>query len=154
GTGASGRFGMSIATSYDGGVVMLGSPADNGNAEGTSGGAVWVWARNATGQWVQQGDRITVPGAPRFGATVSLSADGSRALITAMNEPSNDGVVMVANVGSTYLFTQLRGNWSQQQKVVLNPSVAGQFQAWDAKLSADGGKIALSIIQKLNSTTF
>src|SRR5215203_651640 len=45
--------GTSVAVSADGTTAIVGAPADNGNA-----GAAWVYTRNGSGIWTQEGDKL------------------------------------------------------------------------------------------------
>jgi len=82
-------FADAVALSADGRTVLIGGPGDNccvpvpGTRFAREVGAAWVFTRVGSG-WVQQGLKLTPPDAQspdRFGARVSLSANGDTALI-------------------------------------------------------------------------
>src|SRR5712691_9773394 len=80
GTGAVGSAeqGSSVSLSADGNTALVGGYSDNGQA-----GAAWVWTRSG-GVWTQQGPKLVGSGAvggASQGSSVSLSADGSTALV-------------------------------------------------------------------------
>ena len=137
GTGESGKgdFGASVAVSGDGDTVMVGAPADAGYV-----GAVWVFTRSA-GTWAQQGVKLAAECNPcsgggaagevgdgSFGAHVSLSSEGTTALVGA---PSDSG-----ETGAAWVLVRSGGVWTQQGEKL---SVSGyrEFGASGA-LSADG----------------
>jgi hypothetical protein len=57
--------GQSVALSGDGNTALVGGPDDNNNL-----GAVWVFTRDSSGNWSQQGNKLVGSGAspPRFKA--------------------------------------------------------------------------------------
>jgi hypothetical protein len=77
------QFGFSVAISEDGTAAMAGGFTDAGRR-----GAAWAFT-HATGLWEQEGPKLTPPGEPapdRFGVSVSLSGDGSTALVGAYTD--------------------------------------------------------------------
>lgn len=103
-------FGWSIAISGDGSTLAVGAPAEDSNATGINGddtnntstnaGAVYVFTKNASGQWMQQAyvkasnteqlylDSNRVLFNDRFGYRVSLSHDGNTLAVSALLEDS------------------------------------------------------------------
>src|SRR5207244_10117229 len=83
-------FGKSVALSADGKLAVIGGQVDNAGV-----GAAWVFARvGAT--WAQQGPKLTGPGeigVGEFGAKLALSADGSTALIAAIDDNQSVGAM-------------------------------------------------------------
>ena len=80
----SGRFGSSVALSYDGSTALIGNSTDTGNGGNAAPGAAWVFAAsNST--WTQQGSALTPSdengqgGGSDFGNSVALSYDGHTA---------------------------------------------------------------------------
>jgi hypothetical protein len=99
GSGAVGSAyqGSSASLSGDGNTAIIGGPLDNGHA-----GAAWVWTRSG-GVWTQQSTKLIGSGAvpvvfeghgAEQGVSVSLSADGSTAIV---GGPSDAG-------GSVWVF--------------------------------------------------
>jgi gliding motility-associated-like protein len=92
GTGAS-RYtqqGRSVSLSADGNTAIVGGPGDN-----DSEGASWVYTRSS-GSWVQQGNKLTGVGTggldyTQQGVSVSLSADGSTAIVGGVGYDSGQG---------------------------------------------------------------
>jgi hypothetical protein len=89
----AGSEGMSVSLSADGKEALVGAPADDGNI-----GAAWVFLMTDNGAW-NYGYKLTAAGetgAGAFGSSVSLSADGTKALVGA---PSDN------DVGAAWAFT-------------------------------------------------
>jgi IPT/TIG domain/FG-GAP repeat len=81
GAGAFAHFGRSVALSGDGSLALIGAPGEDEFA-----GAAWTFTRNGS-IWTRQANEVTEQGAKagdHFGKSVALSADGSTALIGAL----------------------------------------------------------------------
>jgi hypothetical protein len=119
------RFGRSAALSANGDTALIGAPRDNGEI-----GAVWVYTRSGS-TWAEQA-KLTpgeALGAPRFGRSVSLSADGNTALVGG----SNDG-----GVGAAWVYTRSGSTWTQQAKLTGGEEIGSGWFGWSVALSADG----------------
>jgi FG-GAP repeat len=98
-----GNFGASVAVSADGRTAVIGGPFDNNFA-----GAACVFTRSGS-TWTPQGAKLTPAderGSGDFGKSVSLSADGSTALIGGDYDNSH--------AGAAWVFTRSGSTWSQQ----------------------------------------
>ena len=130
GSGAIGgsRQGWSVALSGDGNTALVGGFADNSQA-----GAAWVWTRSG-GVWTQQGPKLVGGGAVGSsfrGWSVSLSADGSTALV--------GGTTDNAVAGAAWVWTRSGGVWTQEgPKLVGTGAVGAAGQGSSVSLSADG----------------
>jgi subtilisin-like proprotein convertase family protein len=130
GTGAVGSAwqGFSVALSADGNTAIVGGYHDNGFA-----GAAWIFVRSG-GAWTQQGPKLVGTGAVGGafqGVAVSLSADGSTALIGGLSDN--------LSVGAAWVFTRSDTVWTQQgSKLVGTGAVGGSNQGGSVALSADG----------------
>jgi len=140
-------YGASVALSTDGSTLAVGAPGESSGAAGLNGdqadnsvegaGAVYVFARSGSG-WSQQAyvkasNPRAVPvkagypsslGWALFGASLSLSADGSTLAVGAPGEASNargtDGDqnnLEAPGAGAVYVFQRSGGAWSQQAYV-------------------------------------
>lgn len=90
--------GLSVALSGDGNTAIAGGPGDNLAAGGP--GAAWVFTRSG-GIWTQQGSKLAGTGAAgdaAQGISVSLSADGSTAIVGGPED--NIGI------GAAWIYTQ------------------------------------------------
>ena len=119
--------GSSVSISADGNTVLIGGPADNNDS-----GAAWIWTRNGD-SWIQQpgGKLIALnpTGLSRQGSSVSLSADGNKAIV---GGPSDGN-----NAGAAWIWTRIGATWSQQ-KLVGTGALGSPRQGGSVALSADG----------------
>lgn len=128
GQGAAGGAlqGCSVAISGDGNTVLAGGLNDDAGA-----GAAWVFTRSENG-WTQQGPKLAGAGAEGDysfqGSAVSLSADGSTAILGA---PADKG-----STGAAWLFVRSGASWRQQDGKIVGTGAAG--------LASQGGAVALS----------
>ncbi len=105
-------FGDSVALSADGDTAIIGGPRDDEYR-----GAAWSFTRSGN-SWTQQGKKLTAQ-AGGFGESVTLSADGSTALIGA---PSENGFA-----GAAWVLTRTEGEWSKQAELKGTPSEFAYF---------------------------
>jgi uncharacterized RmlC-like cupin family protein len=132
-------FGFSTAVSADGSVVVGGAnyKSSGGNEKQ---GAAYVFTRSGT-SWSQAQKLLASDGAANdnFGASVSISADGS--VIAAGASWKKVG----ANgyQGAVYLFSRSGASWSQAQKLLAADGAAGDNFGASVSVSADGGTIAV-----------
>jgi hypothetical protein len=120
--------GWSVAISADGTTAIVGGVNDNSYA-----GAAWVFTRSG-GVWSQQGGKLVgtgALGAARQGWSVAISADGTTAIVGAVNDNSY--------AGAAWVFTRSGGLWSQQgSKLVGTGALGAARQGWSVAISADG----------------
>ena len=134
GTSAS-SFGISVALSGDGNTALAGGFSDTLGL-----GAAWVFTRAAQ-TWTQQGPKLSIGQtaaasfgeivAPKFGESVSMSADGTMALI---GGPDDN-----AGVGAAWLVGRSGERWALEGPRLTGSggSGAGKF-GHSVALSADG----------------
>jgi hypothetical protein len=137
GTGATGAAnqGFSVGLSADGSTAIVGGPLDDidSSCKCVGVGASWVFTRT-NGIWTQQGNRLVGAGAVGYaeqGNAVSLSADGSTAIVGGGSDNSD--------IGATWVFTRSNNVWTQQgDKLVGTGVVVLSEQGYSIALSADG----------------
>ena len=129
GDGSASNFGSAVALSSDGNTAIVGEALNNSSA-----GAAFVFTRTGT-TWSQQ-QRLTASdasGAPKFGSSVALSADGSTAII---GGPEDDSLN-----GAAWIFTRSNTTWTQKDSK-LTPNDAdpngGEEFGYSVALSSDG----------------
>lgn len=113
GDGAAGdHFGGAVAISGDGTTAIGGAFRDD--EEGTDSGSAYVFAR-AGDEWTEQAKLLPGDGEShnRFGGAVTLSNDGTTAIVGASLDDDNG-----PNSGSAYVFTQSGGTWTEQAKLL------------------------------------
>jgi hypothetical protein len=117
--------GMAVALSADGNTAIVGG----WGAEG-----VWVFTRNGSGVWTQEGKKLVGEGAvgrAHRGMSVALSADGNTAIMGGWSDNSK--------TGAAWVFSRSGGVWAQQgKKLVGSGAVGSANQGWSVALSADG----------------
>jgi len=127
-------FGNSISISSDGSYALVG--AYSKAIPTSAGGAAYIFSRSGTSWTFQQ--RITAPApdigpSDSFGISVSISGDGSRALVGAIGD--DDGV---SNSGAAYIFSRSGTTWSLQSKIKApDPGPSDRFGR-SVAISSDG----------------
>jgi hypothetical protein len=132
-------FGHSVSLSGDGSTALIGAEWGEGNEPKS--GSAYVFAR-ASGTWSEQAKLFAVDGkeGDYFSESISLSADGSTALI---GVPADDDGGNAS--GSAYVFTRTGGTWSKQAKLVSKYAYAGHAFGDAVSLSADGGTALIGV---------
>ncbi|MFC4822347.1 hypothetical protein [Dokdonella ginsengisoli] len=102
-------FGSSIAINKD--VALIG--ARTATIDGKPGqGAVYVYARRSSGEWVSTTRLTAAEGAPRENFGTSIAWNGVEALVGAQGSVINGNV----SQGAVYRFSFERGRWDETQK--------------------------------------
>jgi hypothetical protein len=126
-------FGTALALSADGSTVLVGRPGDDCVRQPCR-GAVFAYERQA-GTWnLADTLRASSPSVQSFGADVSLSPDGSTALIGAPSTNCAAGNYC----GEAYVFTHGAVDWSEQAKLTAPDATPGAFFGSSVGLAADG----------------
>jgi len=115
-------FGISVSLSGDGSTALVGASGTSSNV-----GTAYVYTRGASG-FTQFGPTLAVSGTLYFGYAVSLSGDGSTALVGASGTSSN--------VGTAYVYTRGVSGYTQFGPT-LTVSGTGLFGT-SVALSGDG----------------
>jgi hypothetical protein len=128
--GAAGDwFGFAVSLSSDGSTALVGAFHDNNDV-----GSAYVYVKNEAG-WIQQAKLVASDASAdsSFGRSVSLSSNGSMALIGAYSDDDKG-----TNSGSSYIFTRSGGTWSQQAKLTAIDIASGDDFGSSVSLSGDG----------------
>jgi hypothetical protein len=129
------RFAADVAVSSDGMTAVI-SAQGNDNPNGEFAGAAYVFSRDGD-SWSQQAKLIAEDGDAEdaFGTGVAVSSDGTTAVIGAAGDDDPNGEV----AGSTYVFTEAGGTWSQQAKLAADDGDDGDlFGGGSVAVSSDG----------------
>ena len=115
-----------VAMSADKKTVAIGEPSVKDWR-----GIVYIYNYKEEG-WSQLAILAAEDGATNdaFGYSVSLSADGSTALVGAYNKSSS--------TGAAYIFTRSGSTWTQQQKITASDAATSDAFGISVSLSADG----------------
>jgi hypothetical protein len=120
--------GYSVSLSGDGNTAAVGGSTDNSGL-----GATWIFTQSS-GTWAQQGSKLVGTGNSGnafFGQSVSLSADGNKAVIGGFRDNNEKGAVWV--------FTRTGAVWTQQgNKLVGTTGSANANQGISVSMSGDG----------------
>lgn len=138
-----------LAVSGDGSTTILGAVGDN-TSNGDNSGSAYVF-RESGGRWHQQTTFSPDDGdtGNSFGNPITVSTDGSTAMIGAIRDSNQNG----EDGGAAYVFTESDERWQQQAKLVLDGGDNDSFFGGPIGLSGDG-RIALvgsTLIRKANS---
>ena len=118
--------GYSVAISGDGSTVISGGLY-----------AAWVFTRNNSGSWNQQGPPLVGLNSADFGWSAALDFYGNTALISS---PSGDDYT-----GAAWFFTRniTNGHWSQQSPTLVGEKTNSKF-GYASTLSANGSLAVIS----------
>ncbi len=120
-------FGRSVCLSADGSTALIGVPGDDDNGANsgsayiyTGSGSSWDEKAKLTGS---EGDSYVT-----FGNDVSLSSDGTYALVGAPNNGK----------GAAYFFASDGSGWSQEAKIISSDIETNDLLGFSVSLSSDG----------------
>lgn len=135
-------FGWSIALSGDGNTALIG--ADGESDGGTlANGAAYVFVRSGATFMAQQKllarDKASNSA---FGWSVSLSRDGSTALVGANGH--SEGTV--TRCGAGYVFARSGTSWTEQQKLLAGDRESGDAFGEAVSLSSDGNTALIGAV--------
>ena len=122
-------FGCSVALDASATRALIGASGDDSPEIGA--GGVFAYVRNGS-SWTLEAT-LRAPDAEAddsFGDSVSLSADGSRALIGASGDDSM--------TGSARIFVRSGSSWTQEAALVAVNGAVSDGLGWAVSLSADG----------------
>ncbi len=157
-------FGTSVALSGDGSTLAVGASKEDGGASGIGGdqadnsasdsGAVYVFTRDAAGEWSQQAyiKASNAEALDRFGVSVALSDDGDSLAVGAVWERSgatgvggNQADNSADNSGAVYVFTRDDLDaWSQQAYIKASNTDVWDLFGINVELSANGNTLAVT----------
>ena len=170
GTDSGDRFGGgSLAISGDGNTLVVGAheedspatginPADQDTNSQFASGAVYVFARDANGGWVQQayikagnaegaGYASEAWQGDFFGYATALSNDGNTLVVGAPGEdsgtPGAGGDNSTSSAGAVYVYTRDGTSWSLQAYLKADSPERGQRFGTSVSISDDGARLAV-----------
>ena len=124
----NGNFGLSVAFSGSGNMLVIGAQADDGGV-----GAAYIYEKITLGNWAYVAKLVGTPLSPssNFGWDVDFSEDGSTVAVGALFDGS----------GAAFVFTKVAGTWTQQVKL---STVGYTLQGYGVSLSGNGNVLAVS----------
>ncbi len=123
--------GYSVDISDNANRIIIGAPGDNAGH-----GAAWIfsWVNSS---WVQEGSKLTGPFLSYAGASVAVSADGSRVVLGAPGDNNHYGFAAV-------MVRDNSGNWTQEGSSLIGTFPVGNAQqGGSVAISADGQKVVV-----------
>ncbi len=132
------QLGRQVELSADGTTALIGSQTDDSNGENA--GAAYVF-EDSGGSWTQQA-KLTADDGDRgdaFGVSVTMSSDGTTALIGASSDEDPNGETQYGlGAGSAYVFDNSGGSWSQRAKLAADDGDGGDAFGVSVTMSSDG----------------
>jgi len=127
-------FGFSLALSADGGTALIGAYNKTVQENQAQGGS-YIFVRTGL-DWNQQAvlNGNDSSGGDYFGFAVSLSSDGSTALIGAYNKTIGE----IISQGVAYVFSRADVTWSQQARLIASAGTENDYFGFSGSISADG----------------
>jgi hypothetical protein len=127
-------FGHSVSLSGDGNTALVGAIFGD-TAAGTRAGSAYVFTRTGT-SWTEQTKLTASDGATGdfFGFSVSLSGDGTTALVGAYRADTAAGF----DVGAAFVFTRTGTSWTEQRKLTAGDGTDSDHFGYSVALSGDG----------------
>ena len=124
-------FGIAVAMSADGSRAVIGGHKGGGT------GNARVFLRTGT-SWEEEATLRPSDGVvgDRFGMSVALSADGSRAIVGAFQDRSSAGI----EIGSARVFLRTGTSWAEEATLVASNGAANSGFGLSVALSADGSR--------------
>jgi hypothetical protein len=135
-------LGWAVALSADGSRALVGAPLDD-VAGVIDAGSARVFVRTGT-TWIEETTLFAADGAEsdQFGTSVSLSADGSRALIGVFNDDTTGGM----DAGSARVFVRTGTTWIEEARLLAGDGAADDQFGVAVAVSADGSRALIGAV--------
>src|SRR6056300_127709 len=136
------NFGWSVAISGDGSYALVGTVGDDIGPATIQSGSAYIFSRSGSTWTFQQ--KITAPDAAQsdqFGYSVSISSDGSYALVGAFLDTH-----VATYAGSAYIFSRSGSSWSYQQKITAPDAEPGDYFGRSVAISGDGSYALVGVL--------
>ncbi len=127
-------FGCSVSLTTDGNIAVIGAIGEASSGT-TENGAAYVFIRSGS-LWGQQAKLLASDKTDfdKFGASVSISADGVYALIGAYGDDDSGTI----ENGAAYVFKRMGNSWNEQDKFLASDKATGDMFGYSVALSGDG----------------
>jgi len=132
------RFGVSVSINSDGTAALVGAEGDDD--KGSVSGSAYIFKYNGT-TWQQVAKLTASDGVEddTFGFSVSISGDGTTALIGAYNDDD-----MGWQSGSAYIFKYNGTSWQQVKKLIASDGAEQEKFGVSVSISSDGTTAVVS----------
>ena len=130
----SDHFGHAVSLSSDGSTALIGSYFHKVGSNSQA-GAAYIFGKSGS-SWTQLQELTASDNAAadNFGRAVSLSSDGSTALIGADGHQVGSHII----AGAAYIFGKSGSSWTQLQELTAQDNAAGDNFGWAVSLSSNG----------------
>ena len=127
------HFGESVAVSYDGSKIIVGSPYDDDAGPKT--GAAYIYEKSGT-TWFESAKILSpsLNAGDGFGTSVAMNGPGTAVTVGA---PRDDDAGKNSGVGFIYQF-ESSGEWTFLNKLVASNSTSNDFFGYGVSMSMDG----------------
>lgn len=134
---AHATFGRSVSLSRDGSTALMGAP----RANESNSGAAYIY-ETVDGEWTRATKLIASDGDrdDHFGKAVTLSADGTMALIGAPQDDEPNGT----DSGSAYVFEKAESTWNEVAKVAPEDGRDYDIFGISMAMAADGTRALIA----------
>ena len=129
------RFGRSVSLSSDGTVAIIGANLDD--SPRVNAGSAYIFTKNDNNEWIEVKKLVPADSSSVdfFGESVSLSSDGTVALV---GSPRDD-INFDSDVGSAYIFTKNEGGeWIETAKLTASDAMSNDQFGTSVAISGDG----------------
>jgi len=132
-------FGFSVALTADGSRLVVGAYGRD-VAGIVDAGQVYVYTRIGS-TWTLESilSASDKAASDYFGASVALTADGSRMAVGALYKD----VAGIVNAGQVYIYTRVGSVWTQESTLTASDKAASDFFGASVALTADGSRMAV-----------
>ncbi len=155
------QFGRLISMSSDGTKIIVGAIREDSDATGIgngvfNSGAAYVYSLSG-GIWIQEAKlKASDPGSSdNFGRSVSINADGTKAIVGSVNEDSDvTGVGNgVSDAGAAYVYSLSGGVWTQEAKLKADNADNDDQFGYSVSMNADGTKVVVGSVNEDSDVT-
>jgi len=140
---ASDRFGYSVSMNSDGTKVIVGAYYED--TGGSDAGAAYIFGYDGS-SWSQEAkiQSSDKQASDRFGWEVSMSGDGTKAVVGAYREDAGG----TESAGSAYIFALSSGSWSQQAKIQASDKQTSDYFGYAVSINSDGTKVIVGVYRE------
>ena len=125
-----------VSISADGNYAIVGAYGED--TGGSSAGSAYIFTRSGS-TWTQQQkiQASDAQGSDLFCISVSISSDGSYAIVGAYLEAGGTGDPL-SNAGAAYIFTRSGSTWTQQAKITASDAQTNDQFGYSVSINGDG----------------
>ena len=140
-------FGVSVSLTADGTRMAIGAYGKDVSGI-TIAGQVYIYTRSGS-VWTEEATITASDKAANdyFGASVSLTSDGTRLAVGAYNKT----VSGITGAGKVYIYTRSGSTWVEEATITASDKVASDYFGISVALTADGSRMVVGAFNKIVS---